>query len=1036
MRVNLLLGPRGPCRDRDCSHSCAAFVAANLDGSPKYSDFERSDLACFVCDHTWLSHTPDGDTSAQNSLFARGGTSGGCAEFFSLDTVWNMRSICVCTLPWSAHSVLTSSGSQTSTTSAPAPRPAVPDLGATPSHRHAPTTAFTGLPRPPTTSIQNTRASTVRDTVNAQRRVSIQRTLHSNDAGGSTITSTSSAAATTPTRSRKSGPPRPYSTALDDFAAAPVAAITSVPVTIGILPKVLDTSDHNDMLDLSPLYSWKGGEDLERAQTALQRANLVFVVDVDVNGPIFQTIDTGFKTHCRIHNIQYVAPTGSSSDALDTPNTKAWVLLGPKPKGRSGGARVWVEDPKGLTRFTFTLQALRSLPFSYTANHLGQGPFAFVAPRLRNLTGPIDSLFDARTRLPEHVLPHRCFARRVCYKILPSLAGDPEPACGPSCTPGSDVVLHSAPRVASPEVHVMSDSDDDSYLPEPGSLLDEIDHPQSIPSLPVTSTIITRSVRRQQWQQEAIATAAPIAIPVAATPGTLPFIPGPLLAAAMDLSSVSVKTRSFLGPTGALDLTLQHMPGSGLYSLGGWQDYMLSPSDTDASLTAGSVDEGARVLIALLIWLFAGRPTGLKFREVIHELFPSPRPTVDRVARDLDVFALRVTIESGTGPGPRNEIVGEAIKILLADSHFWTEREDYHVLRLHPSRTELPARACVLKATGFLFLLHFLFIGAPASVSPFIFSTLFDGRKTASKFDEEFLARFVSPRSLSLVTKIQQTPLTSPLYASSSESCVEYQFLVNIPDFDPTMVSMRRSREEHDGICGTVISYITLGTVDIEHHPDFLFMADGFNIIMDALEGREHPHHMLEWFATPCRELILAAFDRRIKSPADIVSHLEFAETNPEENPWGENEETVGLITRFVTHYLMEPGHPVDPDRVIHALISNGDGPADPILRATLFLLVLTGSTTLPVRPTWKAKCLITHDWSQQYPTTDADGRDDYGPDVAISFRSCFKTFTITNNARLRHLLLSETPVQGQDTQLGRLIHAQLLASRGSYTAA
>ncbi|KAJ6496443.1 hypothetical protein C8R45DRAFT_1094682 [Mycena sanguinolenta] len=73
---------------------------------------------------------------------------------------------------------------------------------------------------------------------------------------------------------------------------------------------------------------------------------------------------------------------------------------------------------------------------------------------------------------------------------------------------------------------------------------------------------------------------------------------------------------------------------------------------------------------------------------------------------------------------------------------------------------------------------------------------------------------------------------------------------------------------------------------------------------------------------------------------------------------------------------------------------------ADPLLRVKLFLSVLTGSTLPPVKPTCKVKCLIVHDWSEDYPTTDVDGRDDIGPDGSISLRSCFQSFTITNNAR------------------------------------
>jgi hypothetical protein len=65
-------------------------------------------------------------------------------------------------------------------------------------------------------------------------------------------------------------------------------------------------------------------------------------------------------------------------------------------------------------------------------------------------------------------------------------------------------------------------------------------------------------------------------------------------------------------------------------------------------------------------------------------------------------------------------------------------------------------------------------------------------------------------------------------------------------------------------------------------------------------------------------------------------------------------------------------------------------------------------------------QCFIVHDWSEAYPTTDADGRDDFGPDVRISFQYRFKTFTTENNACLRGLLLSETPVVGQDTEFGQ----------------
>ncbi|KAJ7700694.1 hypothetical protein B0H17DRAFT_1128559 [Mycena rosella] len=899
-----------------------------------------------------------------------------------------------------------------------------------------PVTAFTGLQRSAAASVAQ------------QRRDSIQRNLHPND-------STNSGGGTGRKKKRMAGPPRDYSdpvpplasSSLDDFAMS--VAPSSATLTVGILPKVLESSDHNDTLDLSPRYHWKGGVELERVQTRLKRANLVFTVEVSTMGPIVDEIDTAFESHCRFNNIDFVSP--APSDDYEAPNTRAWVLTG--AKGRSG-SRVWIEDPKFLTRFTFTLQALRNVPFSYTPNHLGEGVFIFIgllastiqyspshyvtAPRLRNLFAPIDSLFNPASRLPDHVRPHKCFGRRVLHPTISSLANDPDPVCGPLYAPPAGVNPTTPRRnLRRPLGELLTDSEDeDVHLVRDGlpplsvTISNRPQLPQTLVADSASSTIVTRSVRRQQWQEEAAATAISIS-------STAPFVTGPLLTGAMESAATSIKPRSFLGVGTPLDLTLQHIPGAGSYSFSAWQDHILLPherGDQYIHLTARSVDEGARALITLCLWQYAGRPASLKLKELLQEQFPSARPTVEgATSHQQALFSLRVTIGAGIGMSPRNEVISEAVKIMLADGHYWAECGEYQTLRLHPSRNQIPIRSCVLKATGLLLLLHFLFIGAPFPVSPFLFSTLFDGRKTASKFDLDFLSRFISSGSLSIIKKIQSTPLDQPLYTSQSEECLVYQYLVNIPEFDPTLISPRRSEEEHDGICSAIISYATLGSVDIEHHPDFLNIGDGFNVVVEAVDAQDRTHHILKWFETPCRELLVLAYDRRIKAVADILSHLKFSQTNPENNVWNENDEIVDLITPFVTHYLT--GHPTDPDQVISAL-ADDINVEDPLLRASLFLSVLTGSSLLPLKPTWTLKCLITHDWSEDYPTTDAYGCDDYGPDVKVSFRSCFKTISITNNARLRQLLLSEKPVQGQDTMFGCWLHGELLASRGSYTSA
>ncbi|KAJ6615347.1 hypothetical protein B0H10DRAFT_2220379 [Mycena sp. CBHHK59/15] len=619
------------------------------------------------------------------------------------------------------------------------------------------------------------------------------------------------------------------------------------------------------MLDLSPRYVWKSGGDIESVQRRLNRVNIIFTAEVSTSEPIFDKIDAAWENHCLIHKIDY-APAPISLFPLnnDTPNTKAWMLTG--PKGHAG-SRTWVEDPKLLTRYTFTLQALQQLPFSYTPNNLGEGPFIFVVPRFWNLHAPITSLFEPIH--PLGVSPH-------LWSFMHT--------------------INKQHRLS--DAYIVSDSDDDGdvHFPEAEALIAEMVRDglpplSNAPSVPIdmgghmtevsSSTIVTKSVRRQQWQEEAAAAAIPIST-------TTPFIAGPLLTAAMEQAATSIKPRSFLGAEAPLDLTLQNMPGAGSYSFAARQDHLLMPCeaamDDHVIISASSIDEGARTLIILCLWLFAGRPTGLKLKELLQEQFPSPVRQL-KAPPETAWLSLPSVFKSGLGSA------------------------------------EVPAT-----------------------------------------------------------------------------------------------------------------SYMTLGMVNIEHHPDFLALADGFNIIVEPFGAQDRSHHILEWFETPCCELMLVAYDCYIKTPADIIAHLEFAETNPEHNSWGENEEMVALINTFIAHYLTEAGHPADPDQVLHVLIADGGDSTDPLLHSNLFLSVLTGSTLLPVRPTWKIKCLVTHDWSEEYPCADADGNDDYSPDIAISFRSCFKTFAITNNARLHQLLGSEDPVPGLDMEFGRWIHGQLLSSRYSFT--
>jgi hypothetical protein len=63
----------------------------------------------------------------------------------------------------------------------------------------------------------------------------------------------------------------------------------------------------------------------------------------------------------------------------------------------------------------------------------------------------------------------------------------------------------------------------------------------------------------------------------------------------------------------------------------------------------------------------------------------------------------------------------------------------------------------------------------------------------------------------------------------------------------PTVISSsRRSQEEQDGISTSLVSFITLGSINIERHPDFLDFCNGFNVALEPSGTPKRVHHVLE----------------------------------------------------------------------------------------------------------------------------------------------------------------------------------------------
>ncbi|KAJ7724047.1 hypothetical protein B0H14DRAFT_2641643 [Mycena olivaceomarginata] len=197
-RRPLRLRPRGACAALpNCPQACNGFVSENPDGSPKYSVPMSSQPK--------IDHSPEAD--------------------LSMDVVFLLLA-----RKQASFAPPSAALSATSTTTSP------------PLVQHRPVVAFSNISRPSTISVQNHRqsaasSSSVAAGVQQSRRASIQRSFHPTQPGSSTAPT-----ALTSPKKRTSGPPRSFSTpvaplrSLADFSPVPV--VTSVKLTVGILPKV------------------------------------------------------------------------------------------------------------------------------------------------------------------------------------------------------------------------------------------------------------------------------------------------------------------------------------------------------------------------------------------------------------------------------------------------------------------------------------------------------------------------------------------------------------------------------------------------------------------------------------------------------------------------------------------------------------------------------------------------------------------------------------------------------------------------------
>ncbi|KAH9948431.1 hypothetical protein B0H21DRAFT_890578 [Amylocystis lapponica] len=488
-------------------------------------------------------------------------------------------------------------------------------------------------------------------------------------------------------------------------------------------------------------------------------------------------------------------------------------------------------------------------------------------------------------------------------------------------------------------------------------------------------------------------------------------------------------------------------------SVSQWQDNIvllgtqtLDPLDLDMHLEARTPEDGAHALLTTLLWIHGGRPAGTKFKELIRD------QCGDRahVTGDISIHALvgqhcHFKIGRGIGDGPRKDVLRATVRLLMADQSFWMEREGYMVPRLHGSYDSIPGRVCMLRAIGTTILLHYIAVGVgPYPISPFLLLAIMDG-PSSFMFDSPFLSALIDVGQLQALVSWDALGPSAALPQDWMSPVL--QLLINC-QIDLATIGRSRTQAEHNGITRSLVTYITLGHLSVLEHPEFRAIMDGFDVKM---RDGYFLHPARFGFTGSAKGLLLSSYNRSVKSPSDLVSHIKVVSNVGQPDPMGENTTYEVDFHSHLVRYLSGSGHPDRPDSKALTLQSNTQTSSDDaLLRSRMFLYAFTSSELMPCGQSWSIKIKVVHNWDDLddlEPRTSQGGSDVYDRSALlappcetlprpIQISSCVSEGTVTVDSALRLLLVEPcTPDEKVVTDMDVYFHSQFcgLDLSGSY---
>ncbi|KAI0706371.1 hypothetical protein C8Q76DRAFT_748384 [Earliella scabrosa] len=383
---------------------------------------------------------------------------------------------------------------------------------------------------------------------------------------------------------------------------------------------------------------------------------------------------------------------------------------------------------------------------------------------------------------------------------------------------------------------------------------------------------------------------------------------------------------------------------------------------------------------------------------------------------------LDLTIADHTvGSGPLRTLMRAAVARVVADESIWQPRGRFHAIRWGPySLGALPRhREVKLKVAGYVALLHMIAVKAgPDPVSPFLLRLAIEGGSRASRIDHAFM-QLLEPDIYHSLGPWIQHDMTKPLPAAAGDPL--FHLIIDV-GLDHHALSNPPDPDEIAAVESRIFGVSVLGCNSPADHPDLHAFAAGLAAPLAIGSG------LAQTFASRCRDYLATMCNHRLDDPEVLVTHLEFRSALDAKKIASECERSVDMplaawdfffeeefVSRLL-RYLRGRGHPDHPD--VRAVVGEERflrDRDDPLLRARLFLHMMSGSDLIPNGSSWKLKLFFRHEGLRE----QLDSLPEIPIPAPIDVHACFYEATVLIDNGVRNLL--SQPQDPQDATAAAL---------------